>query len=116
MAIRAARSPSQGNGSRKPNIANEGIVCRMLAAPITGVAHRGERVSQIPAGTVIAMANSIAPPASHKCSRVRVTISLPYFLRKLLLIRALPALYSVRFFHRDDRRKHRPRSPVGWTA
>ena len=51
MAMRAARSPSHGNGSRNPNMASEGIVCSMFAAAITGFAHRGERVSQIPAGT-----------------------------------------------------------------
>ncbi len=31
IAMRAARSPSHGSGSRKPNIASEGMVCSMLA-------------------------------------------------------------------------------------
>ena len=50
MAMRAARSPSQGNGSRNPNMASEGMVCSTLATPITGLAQRGERVSQMPRG------------------------------------------------------------------
>ena len=38
IAIRAARSPSHGSGSRKPNIASEGIVCRIFVTPIIGLA------------------------------------------------------------------------------
>ena len=78
MAMRAARSPSHGSGSRKPNMARDGMVCRMLAAPMTGLAQRGARVSQMPAGTAMAVANSIAAPVSHTCSMLRVAMAPPY--------------------------------------
>src|SRR5437868_14252908 len=88
--MRAARSPSQGNGRRKPNIASEGIVCKTFVTPIMGFAQRGERVSQIPAGTARTVALSIAAPVSHRCSSVRLAISSPYCERKDEFIRLLP--------------------------
>src|SRR5580698_5259913 len=98
MAMRAARSPNHGNGSRKPNMANDGMVCRILATVMTGFAHRGERVSHTPAGIAIAAAKSMAAPVSHRCSTVSVAISPPYCDQKPPLISALPCL-----FLRDER-------------
>ena len=89
MAMRAARSPSHGSGSRNPNMASEGIVCRILAAPITGLAQRGARVSQMPAGTAIAAANSMAAPVSQRCSmRERGDLRRRTAMRKLAHARA----------------------------
>ena len=39
-------------------MASDGIVCRMFASASTGFAQRAERVSQMPAGTLIAVANT----------------------------------------------------------
>src|SRR3974390_3495460 len=83
IAIRAARSPNHGRGSKNPNMASEGIVCRMFATAMTGLANRCERVRQIPAGTAIAVARSIAAPVSQRCSIVSVAIEPPYWLRNL---------------------------------
>src|ERR1017187_1459274 len=101
--MRAARSPSQGNGKRKPNMAREGMVCRTLAMAMTGFAHRGDRVSQMPAGTAIAVAKSIAAPESQRCSMVSVAISLPYSVRKAEFMPVSPSMrFGGRCFARRD--------------
>src|ERR1035441_9942864 len=108
MAMRAARSPSHGSGSRNPNMASEGMVCRILANAITGFAHRGARVSHMPAGTAIATAKSMAAPVSQRCSSVNVAISPAYCEKKVELIREL----LQRFVHRDGRHARRPQFPI----
>ena len=75
MAMRAARSPIQGNGNRKPKSARLGMVWMIFTTPSTGLAQRGCRVSQMPVGTPMAAANNIADPVSHRCSRVSSAIS-----------------------------------------
>src|SRR5271165_198267 len=82
MAMRAARSPSQGRGRRNPKRAREGMVWRMLARPMTGRAQAGARVRAMPVGTAMAVAASMAAPVSQRCSRVRVAISEPNWERK----------------------------------
>jgi len=84
MAMRAARSPSQGRGSKKPNMAREGMVWRMLAMPITGRAQRGERARRMPAGMAMAAAKNMAEAVSHRCSMVRVRIVEAFWERKLM--------------------------------
>src|SRR5580698_2354514 len=106
--MRAARSPSHGKGSKNPNMAREGMVCRILAAPMTGFAQRGERVSQMPAGTAMAVAKSIAAAVSQRCSRVSVAISLPYWARKPELM-VVPRL--LRRAGYDEMSEHRLQSP-----
>src|SRR3569623_642494 len=108
MAMRAARSPSQGRGNRNPNIARDGIVCKTLVTPMTGLAHRGERVSQMPAGTAIMVALSMAAPVSQRCSSVKVAISPPYCEKKDVLMLDVP--FHPHPLARDERRAHKPRS------
>ncbi len=68
-------------------MASEGIVCSIFVRPITGLAQRGERVSQMPAGIARMAANSMAAPVSQRCSSVSVAISPPYCDRNEVLMR-----------------------------
>src|SRR6478672_8072503 len=112
--MRAARSPSHGKGKRNPNIASEGMVCKIFASAMTGRAHRGERVSHMPAGTAIADANNIAAAVSQRCSSVRVAIWPPYLARKEEFISFLPDDWRSMSIglRRDGRRECRLRLRV----
>src|SRR5215468_11147250 len=105
IAMRAARSPNHGRGSKKPNMASEGMVCSTLATPITGFAHRGERVSHTPAGIASVAAKSIAAPVSQRCSIVSVPISFPYCDRNGQLMIEQPHFCCEPA--RDEMREHK---------
>src|SRR5215470_11783823 len=103
MAMRAASSPSHGKGNKKPNMARLGMVWTIFTNPKTGLAHLKCRVSHIPVGTPITIAQSMAAPVSQRCSIVRVRIWSPYCPRNPIISVAPdpdPACHGERHLHR----------------
>ena len=83
IAVLAPMPPINGTGISKPNNARLGTVCITLANPSTGVRKLLTRVNKTPSGTPSKIAAPVDTNTRKTCSRVSVSSSVQFKLRKL---------------------------------
>src|SRR5579872_5493651 len=110
-AMRSARAPIHGAGSRNPNSARLGIVWITLATPSTGFSMTWRRVSHTPTGTPMATAMAMEMPTIQRCSSVSCQTSARFCAKncqRLMLL--LGSCYQ------PETRQRRPRPAALWRA